>query len=123
MKALLRDAADLLEEAEKLISDCPAVEESPYFRIPMADEMSGTVSSLRNPWTRIGQGLPDFGELVLVAFDTHSGKQYTTARFVHQKMCADPRSDNYADIWYVEVSRGHELKTVTHWMKLPGEPK
>lgn len=123
MNALFRDAADALEEAAKLIDDCPVNEESPFYRQPMLDEMHGLCSELRNPWTAVSDCHPDFNELVLVAFDTHSGKQYTTARFVHQKMCADPSSDNYADIWYVEVSRGHELKTVTHWMKLPGPPK
>lgn len=69
-------------------------------------------------WVPVEKGLPPFRELVLVAFDTHAGKQYTTAKLVHQKMCAAPESDNYADIWYVEVSSGHELRTVTHWQRI-----
>lgn len=65
-------------------------------------------------WVDINIETPEIGELVLVAFETNIGTtQYTTARYIIKNHAA--HCDNYGVEWQVEVSRGHELKTVTHW--------
>lgn len=73
-------------------------------------------------WISTKERNPNFGETVLVAFDTNVGtKQYTTANYVNLKICA--HSDTRVPMWFVTVSSGHKLSTITHWMPLPEPPK
>lgn len=72
----------------------------------------------RDKWVPVAERKPDYEKVVLVAFDTHVGKNYTTAHLTNQKRCADPRSTAHDEIWYVHVGGGHQLKTVTHWREI-----
>lgn len=74
-----------------------------------------------NDWIDVEQETPEIGELVLVAFMTNMGTvQYTTARYIIRNYSA--HGDNYGVEWSVEVSRGHELRTVTHWCNFELSP-
>lgn len=67
-------------------------------------------------WVPVSERLPEYGSVVMVAFTNVLGTTtYTTAKFVSQKVCADPASTTHVDTWYVYVSSGHKLNTVTHW--------
>ena len=67
-------------------------------------------------WISVEDALPEFDSVVLVAFTTVVGEtNYTTAQYVNLKYCA--RSDDRCPTWYVHVSGGHTLRTVTHWME------
>lgn len=77
---------------------------------------------MKNNWIDIEDKKPNYGTSVLVAFDTITGeKQYTTATLYNQKVCSG--SERRCETWYVTVSGGHELNTVTHWMPLPDAPQ
>lgn len=65
-------------------------------------------------WYDIEKETPELDELVLVAFKTNIGTiQYTTAKYRVVNFSAF--CDNWHPVWYVEVSSGHEIRTVTHW--------
>lgn len=73
-------------------------------------------------WISVEERFPSFGSTVLVRFNTNvGGKQHTTADYVNLKICA--HSDTMVPTWFVTVSGGHRLHTVTHWMSLPEPPK
>lgn len=61
-------------------------------------------------WIPVDERKPERNKLVLAAFDTHVGRNYTTA-----KLCQDGRAHFDCETWYVEVSGGQQLRTVTHW--------
>lgn len=71
-----------------------------------------------SPWINVNDRKPEYDKVVMVAFDNHQGKNYTTAVLHKQKRCADPRSTEYDEVWYVHVSGGHRLNTVTHWQEI-----
>ncbi len=72
-------------------------------------------------WISVEDRLPKFGTLALVCFTTQvETLQYTTARYINEKVCL--HSEKRCPVWYVEVSRGHVLRTITHWMPLPKPP-
>lgn len=70
----------------------------------------------KHKWISVKDKLPPFNSVVLVAFDTIDGKNYTTAQFVNQSVCL--HNDVRVPAWHVHVSRGQELRTVTHWQPL-----
>lgn len=82
----------------------------------MATALRGTLHSEPSApielmgWVPVTERKPERNKLVLVAFDTHAGKNYTTA-----KLCQDGRAHFDCETWYVQVSGGHQLATVTHW--------
>jgi hypothetical protein len=72
-------------------------------------------------WIKINDKKPEYGTSVLVAFTTNVGTTaYTTATLYNQKVCA--HSDRKCEVWYVTISGGHQLRTVTHWTPLPDAP-
>lgn len=88
-------------------------------RAPVAARLEVQITRLHNDlseslearrWIPVAEAMPEVGQLVLVAFDTGSGKNYTTA-----KLSQDGRAHFECLVWYVHVSGGHQLKTVTHW--------
>ncbi len=80
------------------------------------------INEIFTEWVSVDDQLPEFDVPVLVAFDTLvKSKQYTTARYVNLKYCA--HHDRRSPTWYVLVSGGHVLRTVTHWQTLPAPPE
>jgi hypothetical protein len=73
-------------------------------------------------WISVDDKNPNYRADVLVTFITVTGiKQHTVARLTNNTIGF--HSDQRCEIWYVTVSAGHKLTTVTHWMPLPEPPK
>jgi hypothetical protein len=68
-------------------------------------------------WISVDDDLPDFDSIVWVCFINGVGENsYTSSKYVNLKYCA--HHDGTVPTWYVAVSSGHVLKTVTHWMPI-----
>lgn len=73
-------------------------------------------------WISIEDRKPDYRVNVLVIFTTITGaKQQTVARLTNNTVAFD--TDKRCEVWYVTVSGGHKLETITHWMPLPETPE
>lgn len=73
-------------------------------------------------WISVEDRLPEYDSVVLVCFENLFNEQtFTTAVYVNQKVCL--HSERRVPMWWVHISSGHELKTVTHWQPLPEPPK
>lgn len=103
---LRKAAKDVAEHAENLEAE----------NFALQDQVKGLQELMA--WVPVTERKPERNKLVLVAFDTHAGKNYTTA-----KLCQDGRAHVECEAWYVHVSGGHQLTTVTHWCDFERVPK
>jgi len=72
-------------------------------------------------WISVEDRMPEFDSVTLVSFVNVLGDDtYTTASYVNLKYCA--HHNKRTPTWYVHISSGHVLKTVTHWQPLPEPP-
>lgn len=73
-------------------------------------------------WNNVDDSLPEFGVIVLVAFDTIAGnKQYKVAELINYKYCA--HHDRRIPTWFGVACRMGEISRVTHWQELTPLPK
>lgn len=69
-------------------------------------------------WYSVSDVKPPYDTNVLVQFTTVTGdRQHTTAKYINE--CIGNYTERRVPVWYVTVSSGHRLNTVTHWRHLP----